>query len=140
MTTGQLIKDNLSISTKELAKELNMSKESIYKWTDGSQRNPLDRILTIIKSCDNNNIIRYLTKECGGYFIEMPKVEQNNSEICAKAVKEFGEMLSAMSEALIDGKVDKTEYDRIYSEWNDLENVMHAFFKDKMDKLRYWEV
>lgn len=131
MTTADLIKNSVSIPAKEIADDLNLSKELVYKWGQGSQRNPIDRVEYLMSVCENKDIINYLCQKSDGYFIELPKVEETSSEICANACKEFGELLTAMSTALSDGVVDQVEYNRINKEWSDLQNVMHGFLREQ---------
>lgn len=136
MRTNEIIKNSLTVPVKEVADELSLSKEQVYKWLDGSQRNPLDRIECLLRaSTGNNDIINHLANKSGGYFIETPNSDESSSEVCAKACKEFGELLTAMSSALVDGVVDKEEYIRINKEWSDLQNVMHGFLSEKFKEL-----
>jgi len=135
MKTSELIENSIKIPVKELASDMHLSKEQIYKWRSGEQRNPIDRAEAIIKASEDNLIIRYLCRKSGGYFIEMPEVSESSSEICANACKEFGELLTAMSTALADGIIDKVEFERIDKEWGDLQNVMHGFLREQLNNI-----
>jgi hypothetical protein len=132
MTTGELIKQSISVPVKELAGDLNLSVEQVYKWTQEAQRNPLDRTKAIMDACDNDDIIRHLCDHSGGYYITAPKSNEGDAQICSKACKEFSEMLNVMSVALQDGKVDKAEYINIKKEWSDLVSVMEGFLDSRL--------
>lgn len=126
MNTSEVLKENVTIPTKDLAGKLGMSKENIYKWFDGSQKNPLDRLEVILENSDSSAILNYLCHKNGGYYLKAPKVNQHSASICSEACKEFGELLTAVSISLEDGKVSKAEYFKIKKEWNDVMNVIQS--------------
>ena len=59
-------------SPKAIAGELGVSLSLVYKWAqeqsdNGSgSRNPLDRILEIIRLTGENHIVEWLCQQCGG--------------------------------------------------------------------------
>ena len=135
MNTFEVLKENVTIPTKELAGKLGMSKENLYKWFDGSQKNPRDRLEVILDNSDSSAILNYLCQKSGGYFMKAPKVNIHSASICSDACKEFGELLTALSVSLEDGKVDKHEYLKIQKEWNDVINVIQGAMDEWAKKL-----
>ena len=66
-------------SPKEIASELGISLSLVYKWaqeqseTGSGSRNPLDRLLEIIRLTEDVRIVEWLCHRCGGYFVRNPK-------------------------------------------------------------------
>ncbi|MDB4328286.1 helix-turn-helix domain containing protein, partial [Akkermansiaceae bacterium] len=66
-------------SPKEIASELGVSLSLVYKWAQeqsdsgSGSRNPLDRVLEIIKLTDEPRIVEWLCERSGGYFVRNPE-------------------------------------------------------------------
>jgi hypothetical protein len=130
--------------TVETAKELGLSTISVNKWqephtdfTDSGSFNPLDRINTIInrsvrkgKTADEAYApLYYLAEEHKHVCIPLPEckcLDDLNREL-HESIKEFGHMVSAASEAMLDGRISRMEFKRIEDEGNDLIRHVSAF-------------
>lgn len=136
MNTFEILKENITIPKKDLADKLGMSKESLYKWLDGSNKSPLDRIEVILDNSDSSAILDYLCQREGGYYMHTHSKKVNVSSICAQACKEFGELLAVISNSIEDDVVTRRELSQIQKEWNDLLNLMQSFLREKADILK----
>ena len=136
MNTSEVLKENVTIPTKDLAGKLGMSKESLYKWLDGSNKSPIDRIEVILENSDSSAILDYLCQREGGYYMHTHAKNVPISSICSQVCKEFGELLMVISESIEDDIVTGKELFQIKKEWNDLLNLMQSFLKEKQDLLK----
>ena len=136
MNTFEILKENITIPKKDLADKLGMSKESLYKWLDGSNKSPLDRIEVILDNSDSSAILDYLCQREGGYYMHTHSKKVNVSSICAQACKEFGELLAVISNSIEDDVVTRRELSQIQKEWNDLLNLMQSFLREKAEILK----
>lgn len=136
MNTFEILKENITIPKKDLADKLGMSKESLYKWLDGSNKSPLDRLEVILDNSDSSAILDYLCQREGGYYMHTHSKNVKVSSICAQACKEFGELLAVISNSIEDDVVTRRELSQIQKEWNDLLNLMQSFLREKADILK----
>lgn len=61
---------------------------------------------------DNNAVIVQLARDCGGVYVALPKISEENVDVlqhAGKAVKEFSDVLNASASMLADGKVTAAE-------------------------------
>jgi transposase len=72
-------------SPKEIAGELGISLSLVYKWAQeqsysgSGSRNPLDRLLEIVRLTKEEQIIEWLCERCNGYFVRNPPTSSQQS-------------------------------------------------------------
>ena len=126
-------------SPKALASDLGVSLSLVYKWAQeqselgSGSRNPLDRLLGIIKATGDMQIIRWLCEESGGYFVANPpssctkgfEVLPATSEILSK----FSTMINKISEAAQDQSITEDEAEEIRQCWDILKGYTEGFVR-----------
>lgn len=96
-------------------------------FSDSGTLNPLDRLETIIKTAlhekqsrdDATAPILYLAQKFGMTVIPLPETNPHLQDIVKqsfKAIHQFGEYISAFSEAVEDGKITPLEFRHIETE------------------------
>ena len=103
-------------SPKAIASELGISLSLVYKWaqeqssTGSGSRNPLDRVLEIIRITDDPRIVEWICAQSGGYFVRNPdsSCEQGFEYLPAttEIVSQFSLLLSRISYAAFDNSID----------------------------------
>lgn len=124
-------------SPKALASDLGVSLSLVYKWGQeqsdigSGSRNPLDRLLAIIKATDDKKILRWLCEECGGYFVTNPTSHcEKGFEVLpatSEILTQFSTMLNKISEAAQDQSIDGTEAADIRACWDILKGFTEGF-------------
>lgn len=129
---------------KAVAAAMKVSAALVYKWCEptpddeaGEQsgaKNPLDRARELYELTKDIRIVRWLCNEAGGFFVANPKVEVAKSvdhtiwQESRKIVREFSELLDAVSESVDDdSSVDRHEADAIRQKWEDLKMQVERF-------------
>jgi len=126
-------------SPKALASDLGVSLSLVYKWAQdqseigSGSRNPLDRLLAIIRATDDPNIIRWLCEESGGYFVTNPtsycdkgfEVLPATSEI----LTQFSAMINKISESAQDQSITSDEAEEIRACWDQLKGFTEGFVR-----------
>jgi hypothetical protein len=124
------------VGVKSVAHDMNLSASLIYKWAQGeynvgSADNPLDRIIKLHKLTGDDNIIQWVCNSAGGFFVKNIEVEGMHSEELFKStqsiLKEFSEMLAAITDSKLDGEITGNEAESIRKEWEDLKSVTEQF-------------
>lgn len=79
-----------------------------------------DRILPVMKVTGSDAPMHFLAREMGGVFVRLPALAEGElapvQQQCLVAVKEFGELVAATAEALMDGTITREERDTITKE------------------------
>tara|TARA_R100000808_G_C2077729_1_gene102756 strand:+ start:224 stop:640 length:417 start_codon:yes stop_codon:yes gene_type:complete len=130
MQSNEVVKQAIGKKTKEIAKELKVSLETVYKWKDSSLRDPLERVIALYKKTGDINLIKYICQESGGYFVKaFDDHECTDAKIIPAAVKEFGDLMTELGLSLADGVITDDELYRLKKEFGDLVSLMTAFFE-----------
>ena len=124
-------------SPKEVAAELGVSLSLVYKWaqpnTDlgSGSRNPLDRVLELLRITKDPAIVEWLCERCGGYFVRNPEssCEQGYEVMPAttQIVEQFGALLAEISRAAQDDSITADESERIRKIWDALKSFTEGF-------------
>ena len=126
-------------SPKAIAGELGVSLSLVYKWAqeqsdNGSgSRNPLDRILEIIRLTGENHIVEWLCQQCGGYFVKNPT--RNSAEgyedlpATSEIIDQFSKLLRRISESALDHSITPSEADSIRESWEKLKRYTEGFVR-----------
>jgi len=126
-------------SPKEIAAELGVSLSLVYKWAQeqsesgSGSRNPLDRILEIVRLTQEERIVTWLCEKCDGYFVRNPKssCEQGFEVLPAtnEIVAQFANLLTRISQAALDSSVTPDEAEEIREQWDRLKCYGEGFVR-----------
>ena len=126
-------------SPKEIASELGVSLSLVYKWAQeqsdsgSGSRNPLDRLLEIVKLTGEQSIVEWLCERTGGYFVRNPEssCEQGFEVLPAtnEIVSQFGSLLTRISQAALDDSITHDEAELIRSDWDKLKCYGEGFVR-----------
>ena len=126
-------------SPKEIASELGVSLSLVYKWAQeqsesgSGSRNPLDRLLEIIRLTQEERIIEWLCERCNGYFVRNPpsSCEQGFEVLPAtnEIVSQFSSLLSRISQAALDSSITLDEAQEIREQWDRLKCFGEGFVR-----------
>lgn len=125
----------LAKGVKEVAQHLGLSSALLYKWClppDASGAlNPLDRIGELVRYLNDPRPLQWLCQEANGFFVHNPNALQarNTPVLTAthQMMREFSELLAAISESVGDQSIDAQEARRIRKEWEDLKMLTESF-------------
>lgn len=126
-------------SPKEIASELGVSLSLVYKWAQeqsesgSGSRNPLDRLLEIIRLTEEERIITWLCEKCNGYFVRNPAshCEEGFEVLPAtnEIVAQFASLLTRISQAALDSSVTPDEAEEIREQWDRLKCYGEGFVR-----------
>ena len=126
-------------SPKAVASELGISLSLVYKWaqeqseTGSGSRNPLDRLLEIIRLTEEPRIIEWLCEKSDGYFVRNPpsSCEQGFEVLPAtnEIIAQFSELLSQISQAALDSSITLDEAKDIRAQWDRLKCFGEGFVR-----------
>jgi hypothetical protein len=139
MQSHQVLRESFEkTSPKALAAELGVSLSLVYKWAepqsaDGSgSRNPLDRVATLMQTTGSPQIIEWLCRQAGGYFVPNPKPASGKVEVLPathEIVGQFAELLSKISTAAMDHEITTPEAADIRRSWDALKSYTEGFVR-----------
>ncbi len=90
-----------------------------------------DFVLPIMDVTDSRRAIKFLARELGGVYVEMPTTHSIHPlhRQCMAAVKDFGNLMSEMAQALDDGRLSKEENNRIARAGHDVLATVTAMLR-----------
>jgi hypothetical protein len=138
MESHEIIKNACeNCSPKELAAELAVSLSLVYKWGQpntemgSGSRNPLDRVLAMLRVTKDPAIIEWLCEQGGGYFVRNPESScEKGYEVMpatTEIVKQFGGLLSEISRAAQDNVITGKESEQLRKIWDSLKSYVEGF-------------
>jgi hypothetical protein len=123
---------------KKIASEMHLSTSLLYKWcqpkeeaTESGADNPLDRLVNLVELTGDTGPVEWLCEQTGGFYV--PNIQAGKSVDSAiiknsqAMLKEFSDLLEAVSNSAADGTIDDEESEHIRSEWEDLKSITEAF-------------
>ena len=126
-------------SPKAIAADLGVSLSLVYKWaqenseTGSGSRNPLDRLLEIIRLTDDLRIVEWLCHKSGGYFVRNPDSSCDEGFEVLPATSEildqFSKLLHRISEAALDNSITQDEAEQIRRSWDKLKCYAEGFVR-----------
>ena len=140
MESHEILKNSFeNTSPKAVAAELGVSLSLVYKWaqeqseTGSGSRNPLDRLLEIIRLTGDLRIVEWLCHKTDGYFVRNPdshckegfEVLPATSEI----VDQFSKLLHRISESALDHSITQDEAETIRRSWDKLKCYAEGFVR-----------
>ena len=109
---------------KEVAAGLKVSLSLVYKWCEGKTVSPLHRIDDVLRVTGSTTPLSWLAARHGGFFVPRPAPQRpDGMELVnetQRMLKEFSDMLQALTVAFRDGKVTTSEAETIRREWEEL--------------------
>ena len=145
MESHQALKKAVAeLGAKRVAADMKVSPSLVYKWcqppaADASAtglsgaRNPLDRVRALVEITGDPELMQWLSRQAGGFFVRDPEVSgcRVDAEYIAntqRIIEDFSKLLRVVSEAIADdGKVDPDESRRIRKEWQRLKHYGEGF-------------
>lgn len=126
-------------SPKAISSELGVSLSLVYKWAqeqsaEGSgSRNPLDRILEIVRLTGDLDILDWLCTKTGGYFVKNPiSACQEGFEVLpatTEIIAQFSNLLTRISLAAQDDSITSDEAAEIRRHWDKLKCYGEGFVR-----------
>ena len=140
MESHEVLKNSFErTSPKLIASELGVSLSLVYKWaqeqsdTGSGSRNPLDRILEILRLTADHRIVEWLCHQCGGYFVRNPPSNcEEGFEVLpatSEIVTQFGDLLHRISESALDNSITQDEAEAIRRDWDKLKCYAEGFVR-----------
>ena len=140
MESNEVLKHSFeNTSPKTIAAELGVSLSLVYKWAQvqsdagSGSRNPLDRLLEIIRLTGDTRIVEWLCHKCEGYFVRNP---QSNCEdgfevlpATSEIVDQFSRLLHRISESALDHSITRDEARTIRESWDQLKSYAEGFVR-----------
>jgi hypothetical protein len=144
MKSYEVLKDAVDkVGAKRVAGDVDVSTSLVYKWCEAAKknpddeksgaRNPLDRIVALMNSTGDKEIIAWMCEQAGGFFVENSEAQDGNSGIeyinrTHNLMQNFSELLQVMSDSIQnDGIIDSGEAKRIRREWQELKRHGESF-------------
>lgn len=126
-------------SPKEIASELGVSLSLVYKWAQeqsesgSGSRNPLDRLLEIVRLTGELRLIDWLCEKSDGYFVRNPpsSCEKGFQVLPAtnEIVSQFSNLLSRIAQAALDNSITLDEAQEIREQWDRLKCFGEGFVR-----------
>ncbi len=140
MESHEILKNSFeSTSPKAVAAELGVSLSLVYKWaqeqseTGSGSRNPLDRLLEIIRLTGDLRIVEWLCHKCDGYFVRNPDSScEEGLEVLpatSEIVDQFSKLLHRISESALDHSITQDEAATIRRSWDRLKCYAEGFVR-----------
>lgn len=126
MNTSEVLESAVGKATKQVAHDSGIQPGTLYKWISGENKNCLDDTEALINNSPNGEeIIKHLCNKSGGYFVKELQVEGHKDfQIIPDTLREFSELMQAIADGLIDGKITRYEHDRIKNELHDVNSLL----------------
>jgi len=140
MESHEVLKEAFSkTSPKEIASELGVSLSLVYKWAQeqseggSGSRNPLDRLLEIVRLTQDLRLVDWICERADGYFVRNPTsaCDQGFEVLPAtnEIVAQFSNLLSRISQAALDNSITLDEADEIRQQWDKLKCYGEGFVR-----------
>jgi len=135
MKSHEIIKAAVEkLGAKHVASELGVSLSLLYKWSEPTDEsgaaNPLDRVAELVRATDDDRPITWLCQGREGIFVKNPPKQSGPVDVLRETqriLKEFSDVLSAVSTAWEDSKLTQQEAEKIRHEWDELKAVAETF-------------
>ncbi len=140
MESHEVLKDAFGkTSPKEIASELGVSLSLVYKWAQeqsesgSGSRNPLDRLLEIIRLTQDLRLVDWICEKNDGYFVRNPSSScQQGFEVLPatnEIVAQFSFLLTRISQAALDNSITPDEAEEIRQQWDKLKCFGEGFVR-----------
>jgi transposase len=126
-------------SFKEVAAQMGVSLSLAYKWSQPDEQqgsgtsNPLDRVRQLFEITKDAQLIQWLCHKANGTFVQNPtgggprgmELMPATQEI----VQQFADLLTAISTAASDNRINTEEAEHIRSVWDELKRFTEGFVR-----------
>ena len=140
MKSHEVIKESCKKrGIKKIASDVGLSTSLLYKWSQppeasgSGSKNPLDRMINLMKAANDPQMIDWICEQAGGYFVRNPNdKEEGDYEVMPatnEIVSQFSALLSEISKAAQDNAIADNESERIRKVWNALKSFTAGFVK-----------
>jgi transcriptional regulator with XRE-family HTH domain len=140
MESHEILKKSFEkTSPKAIAAELGVSLSLVYKWAQeqsesgSGSRNPLDRLLEIVRITEDIRIVEWLCHRSGGYFVRNPDSScEEGFEVLpatSEIVDQFSQLLHRISQAALDSSITPDEAEEIRLQWDKLKCYAEGFVR-----------
>jgi len=126
-------------SPKEISSELGVSLSLVYKWAQeqneagSGSRNPLDRLIEIIRLTGDIRLLEWLCQMCGGYFVKNPPSacvgDMDVFPATNEIVAQFSGVLQRIAKAAEDNSITPDEAAEIRELWDRLKCYGEGFVR-----------
>ena len=126
-------------SFKEVAAQMGVSLSLAYKWSQPDEQqgsgtsNPLDRVRQLFEITKDPQLIQWLCHKANGVFVQNPTSEEPRGMELMPAtqeiVQQFADLLTAISKAASDNRINKKEADHIRRVWDELKRFTEGFVR-----------
>jgi transcriptional regulator with XRE-family HTH domain len=123
---------------KQVAADLGVSMSLVYKWCEDASGasgtpNPLDRVADLVRASGSTVPVQWLCGEAGGTFLPgAPPSPLDSTRVVDEAqrmLKEFSDLLAAVTTAFLDGHVTAEEARAIRREWAELQPIAEGLVR-----------
>lgn len=139
MKSHEVIKGTVeALGAKKVASELGVSLSLLYKWSEPADEsgaaNPLDRVADLCRVTGDPRPIAWLCQTQDGVFVKNPAANPAFERMdvlkeTQRILKEFSDVLNAVSNAWEDARLTPAEAKKIRDEWDELKAVAETFVR-----------
>ncbi len=128
-----MVKACEELGVKHVAAEMEVSTSVLYNQiNDPNRTDLLKRFIDFCKATENDTTITWACEKLGGVFIpnkeiSAEEIEAVSTAYVSKSVKEFGDVITVIGEAIQDGEITANEALKIKKEWEDLKRLLEGF-------------
>ena len=119
------------LGIKAVADALEISPSAIYNQiNDETKKDILGRFVDFVNACGNDVAIQWACGELNGFFVPNPETrvaERIDPDCVPEALKEFGDVIKVIGDAMRDGKVTRKEAEGIRREWDELKVLLETY-------------
>lgn len=135
MKSHDVIKEMFDrLGAKHVASELGVSLSLLYKWSEpegeSGAANPLDRVAELSRVTNDDRAVQWLAHQRAGVFVKNPTRMVEKVDVfreTQRILKEFADVLQAVSSAWDDARLTPEEIERIRHEWDELKSIGETF-------------
>jgi hypothetical protein len=135
MKSHEVIKETVdALGAKKVASELGVSLSLLYKWSEPTDEsgaaNPLDRVAQLSLITKDPRCVMWLCQQMDGVYVKNPASLGGKLDVLRETqrlLKEFSDVLLAVSSAWEDAKVNGEEAEKIRAEWDELKSIAETF-------------
>lgn len=135
MKSHDVIKEMFDrLGAKHVAAELGVSLSLLYKWSEpegeSGAANPLDRVAELSRVTDDDRAVQWLARQRSGVFVKNPSRTVDKVDVfreTQRILKEFADVLQAVSSAWDDSRLTAEEIEKIRAEWDELKSIGETF-------------
>jgi hypothetical protein len=135
MKSHEVLKETIdTLGAKRVAADLGISLSLLYKWSEPTDEsgaaNPLDRVAQLSRITNDPRCVTWLCQQMDGVFVKNPSPLGGKTDVLRatqRLLKEFSDLLMAVSLAWEDSRVSVAEAEKIRAEWDELKSSAETF-------------